>query len=66
MQYGQLHRRHRRQPASAFRQERRPLPPPQRALDPPVSDVEQNSRARYRVVRINGEWMVQIRQDNQI
>jgi hypothetical protein len=68
MQYGQLHRRHHRRPQSTIWQERRSLPGP--ALGPPEPLPPPNvtppaSRSRYRVVRVNGEWVVQMRQDNE-
>jgi hypothetical protein len=62
MQYGQLHRRHRRRPASSFLRER-PLSAPTVEPEPPVDQNERNGRSRYRIVRVNGEWVVQMRPD---
>lgn len=64
MQNGQLHRRHHRRSQSTLWLERRPLPGA--GLEParPQSPSPTPGRQRYRVVRINGEWVVQFRQES--
>lgn len=64
MQNGQLHRRHQRRPQSTLWLERRPLPGAALESATTQSPVPTRASPRYRVVRINGEWVVQFRQES--